>query len=53
MLDEIRPEGKNVSSEKKKEYARAYAAKKRAEKRAQKLVTGQALPKDPKIAARI
>jgi len=51
MLDEIRPEGKSVTSEKQKEYARAYAAKKRAEKRAQKLVTGQALPKDPKIAA--
>jgi hypothetical protein len=50
MLDEIRPEGKTVSTEKEKEYARAYAAKKRAEKRAQKLATGQALPKEPKPA---
>ena len=50
MLDEIRPEGKTVSTEKEKKYARAYAAKKRAEKRAQKLATGQALPKAPKPA---
>jgi len=51
MLDEIRPEGKTVSTEKEKEYARAYYAKKRAEKRAQKLATGQALPKEPKPAS--
>ena len=40
MLDEIRPEGKTVSTEEEKAYARAYSAKRRAEKRAQKLVTG-------------
>jgi hypothetical protein len=48
MLDEIRPEGKTVSSEKTKAYAREYAAKRRAAERAQKLATGQAFPKDPK-----
>ncbi len=48
MLDEIRPEGKSVSTEKQKAYARAYAAKRRAEKRVNSLVTGKA---EPKVAA--
>lgn len=51
MLDEIRPEGKTVSSEKTKAYAREYAAKKRAEKRVNNLVTGKAEPREPKIAS--
>ncbi len=51
MLDEIRPEGKTVSSEKTKAYAREYAAKKRAEKRVNSLVTGKAEPRETKIAS--
>lgn len=46
MLDEIKPEGTMVSSEKQRKYAREYAAKKRAEKRAMKLVTGKAEPRE-------
>lgn len=47
MLDEIRPEGKQVSTEKAKAYAREYYAKKKAEKRAKDIVTGKAEPKAP------
>ena len=47
MLDEIRPEGKSVSSEKTKAYAREYYAKKKAQKRATDIVTGKAEPKPP------
>ena len=47
MLDEIRPEGKTVSSEKTKAYAREYYAKKKAQKRVKDIVTGKSEPKAP------
>jgi hypothetical protein len=45
---EIRPEGSNVTDEKKKQQAREYYQRKKAEQKAMKLATGQQEPKEPK-----
>lgn len=48
---EIRPEGSNVTDEKKKQQAREYYQRKKAQQKAMKLATGQQEPKEPKIVS--